>query len=129
MQTPAWAPPRFCPSAAQAFPPPPRAEAPPRRAPSQHVPCSRRNGGLGGWGEAGGDRTLKSSHPRVFPLTAMPVSKAAFSAKITGVRTLRLPVTWTEGVLSAENHAPRHQRTTLCGPHVLPALGTTPGSP
>jgi len=83
----------------------------------------------GGWGEAGGDRTLKSSHPQIFPLMVMPISKAAFSAKITGVQAPPSPSNPDGGVSPPPRTTPRvTSTTTSCRHCVLRALGLTPGS-
>lgn len=109
---------RFCP-----LPQPrPRAEWPP--APSQHVPCSCYNW-VGGGGRREGHHTLKSSHRQIFPLMVMPTSKAALSARITGLKAPHVPVTQTEGSPPRrELHPARHG--CPCGLPAALALGIPP---
>lgn len=110
------------PASAPAPQPRPWAEWPP--APSQHVPRSRYNW-VGGGGRREGHHTPKSSHRQIFPLMAMPTSKAALSARITGLKAPRVPVTQTEGSPPRrELHPARHGRP--CGLPAALALGIPP---
>lgn len=107
------------------------ARAPGLRAPRPGRPPSMSHVVVltGGWGEAGGDRTLKSSHSQISPLTVMPISKAAFSAKITGVQAPPSPSNLDGGASCPPRTMPRDtSAATSRRPRAPLALGLTPGS-